>query len=118
MAEKEHVVRLEVSLDLEGFFTDSFCGYIEREQLLPFFDSGMIGYGLQGTIEAVVQKTWEMVDAKALDVGEPGQEEASLKTEHLSGGGGAKKDFEVGEKYRNHIFLLVFQIIHNQYPPL
>ena len=51
IAVAEQQVRLEVGLDLEGLLTDAFTGYIEREQMKPFFEQGRVADGLEATLE-------------------------------------------------------------------
>ena len=49
-------VRLETGYDLEGIFTDAFTGYVEREQMLPFFVAGRIAPGIEATVELLVAR--------------------------------------------------------------
>ena len=49
-------VRLETGFDLEGIFTDAFTGYVEREQMLPFFAAGRIAPGIEATVELLVAR--------------------------------------------------------------
>jgi hypothetical protein len=85
-------VRLEVGYDLEAIFTDAFVGYIERSQMVPFFQSGRVGPGIEATVELLV--------ARAL--GKDGFFETTASfvlpedLEHLSGGAGARTDVEIG----------------------
>ena len=87
-------VRLETGFDLEGIFTDAFTGYVEREQMLPFFAAGRIAPGIEATVELLV--------ARALKAIEQGDYTLDRDTDtpdgHLSGGGGAKTDIQVGDR--------------------
>ncbi|MEN8246665.1 MAG: TPM domain-containing protein [Thermodesulfobacteriota bacterium] len=87
-------VRLETGYDLEGIFTDAFTGYVEREQMLPFFAAGRIAPGIEATVEMLV--------ARAIDAIEKGDYAVNRNGEtpegHLSGGGGAKTDIHVGDQ--------------------
>lgn len=47
-------VRLEIGYDLEPIFTDGFTGYIERGQMVPFFQNGRVGAGIEATVELLV----------------------------------------------------------------
>lgn len=87
-------VRLETGYDLEGIFTDAFTGYVEREQMLPFFAAGRIAPGIEATVEMLVTRALKAVekgdDALAWNDKIPGG--------HLSGGGGAKTDIHMGDQ--------------------
>lgn len=79
-------VRVEVGYDLEGIFTDAFVGYIEREQMVPFFRAGRIGPGIEATVEMLV--------GRALQAKQTGEHAMGLssgaRSPRMSGGGGAK----------------------------
>jgi len=85
-------VRLETGYDLEGIFTDAFTGYVEREQMLPFFAAGRTAPGIEATVELLV--------ARALEAIEQGDDtidrDSDTPAGHLSGGGGAKTDIQIG----------------------
>lgn len=81
-------VRLEVGYDLESFFTDAFIARIERQQMLPFFQAGRVGDGVEATVELLV--------AQALQDGKIVAESAGTALPHLSGGGGAKSAVAIG----------------------
>ena len=87
-------VRLETGYDLEGIFTDAFTGYVEREQMLPFFAAGRIAPGIEATVELLVARALTAVE-KGDDTIDPN---AETPEGHLSGGGGAKTDIQVGDQ--------------------
>ena len=91
---KGKAVRLETGYDLEGIFTDAFAGYVEREQMLPFFAAGRIAPGIEATVEMLV--------TRALKANEDGDDTLAWNGKtpkgHLSGGGGAKTDIHVGDQ--------------------
>lgn len=74
-------VRLEVGYGLEAVYTDAFVGYVEREQMAPFFAGGRVGDGVEATVELLVARALPEMDA----VGAPGPPAA-----HHSGGAGAE----------------------------
>jgi len=80
-------VRLEIGSDLEGVFPDGFVGYVEEQQLAPFFRSGRVGEGVEATVELLVARA---MDEKAFD---PSTLPAAP---HLSGGGGARINVSFG----------------------
>jgi uncharacterized protein len=85
-------VRLEVGYDLEGIFTDGFVGYIERRQMVPFFQAGRMGAGVEATVELLVGRA--MGDDTFFETaanGTPPQDH-----QHLSGGAGARTAVEIG----------------------
>ena len=77
-------VRLEIGYDLEGVFTDAFIGYVERRQMMPFFQAGRVGPGIEATAELLV--------GRAMGAEGTQDSELALKPpdpdERLSGGGG------------------------------
>ncbi len=84
-------VRLEVGYDLEGIYPDGFVGYIEAQQMVPFFQVGRIGAGIEATVELLI--------ARALDGAEsngPADEGKAPRLPHLSGGAGARVAVELG----------------------
>lgn len=81
-------VRLEVGYDLEALFTDAFVGRIERQQMVPFFQAGRVGDGVEATVELLV--------AQALQVAPAPQGTSGTALPHLSGGGGAKTGVAIG----------------------
>jgi len=85
---KGEQVRLEIGYDLEPIFTDLFTGRVEREQMVPFFQAGRVGPGVEATVELLV--------AQALGGEQPGELGAGKLLPHLSGGGGAKAPAAIG----------------------
>jgi hypothetical protein len=85
-------VRLEVGYDLEAIFTDALVGYIERSQMVPFFQTGRVGAGIEATVELLVAQAMGDSDFLA-----PVQKQASdQRDQHLSGGGGARTKVQIG----------------------
>jgi len=87
-------VRLETGYDLEGIFTDAFTGYIEREQMAPFFKAGKVGPGIEATVELIVAKVIQAIERGDYVIGQG----TGALGKHLSGGGGAKSDIEISDK--------------------
>lgn len=85
-------VRLEIGYDLEGIYTDGFAGYIERKQMVPFFESGAVGDGIAATIELLVDKA---LGAAASERGEL-TTEANDTSPYYSGGAGAVTSVDIG----------------------
>jgi uncharacterized protein len=85
-------VRLEVGYDLEGIFTDGFVGYIERRQMVPFFQAGRVGAGVEATVELLVGRAMgDDTFSETTANGTPPQNH-----QHLSGGAGARTAVEIG----------------------
>jgi uncharacterized protein len=84
-------VRMEIGYDLEGVFPDGFVGYVEESQMAPFFQAGRVGDGVEATVELLVGRALGEVDARGSALS---NRPADLN--HLSGGGGARIDVEVG----------------------
>ena len=86
LAQKEKLVKLEVSYELEHVFTDIFCGYIEDKQLKSYFLSNQLNIGLVAMVEEIelrAQVTQQAGDTvAAID---------RLDRELLSGGAGAQR---------------------------
>lgn len=80
-------VRLEIGYDLEGIFPDGFVGYVEREQLTPFFAAGRVADGIEATVELLVGRALGEV---------PADYRGAVELEHLSGGGGARVAVAIG----------------------
>ncbi|MGR9071505.1 MAG: TPM domain-containing protein [Gammaproteobacteria bacterium] len=74
-------VRLEVSANLEGVYTDAFVSYLERRQMVYFFNSGRVADGILAATEMIFTRAQEAEAGMAFDPGaEPG----------FSTGGGAQ----------------------------
>ena len=92
VAPRERKVRLEVGKDLEGLFTDAFVGYIEREQMKPFFEEARVGVGIEATLELIVSRIEKAVkEGRYLPT-----EGRSQKGSFVSSGAGAQKDVDIG----------------------
>ena len=87
-------VRLETGYDLEGIFTDAFTGYVEREQMLPFFAAGRIAAGIEATVELLAARILEAAEKGDYAIDRTGKTSQG----HLSGGGGAKTDIQIGKQ--------------------
>jgi hypothetical protein len=84
-------VRIEVGYDLEGIFPDGFVSYIEREQMIPFFQQAKVGEGILATEELFIAR------AQRSAAGEPYDPNVELgRLSHLSGGGGARTRVDIG----------------------
>lgn len=86
LADKEKLIKIEVSYELEDVFTDIFCGYIEDKQLRTYFLSNQLNIGLVAVLEEIEQRAqikqqagYTVADIDRLD------------RELLSGGAGAKR---------------------------
>ena len=84
-------VRLEVSMGLEGIFVDAFVGYLEREQMVPFFRAGRVADGILAATELLVTRV-QNADAGHGVEGEAWHAE--------SAGAGATGDARLGAGYR------------------
>ena len=87
LAEKEKVIKLEVSYELEDVFTDIFCGYIEDKQLKSYFLSNQLNIGLVAVMEEIEQRAQVKQQA-----GYTVADIDGLDRELLSGGAGAKRE--------------------------
>jgi hypothetical protein len=81
-------LRLEVGYDLEGLYPDGFVGYVENRQMAPFFQAGRVGAGIEATVELLIGRVAEVDTTAGVD--------GSPSLAHLSGGGGARIDVQVG----------------------
>jgi tetratricopeptide (TPR) repeat protein len=86
LADKEKLIKIEVSYELEDVFTDIFCGYIEDKQLRAYFLNNQLEIGLVAVLEEIEQRAqlkhrerYSLTDINQLD------------QELLSGGAGAKR---------------------------
>lgn len=85
-------VRLEIGYDLEPVFTDGFTGYIERKQMVPFFQADKAGPGIEATVELLVKRAFGAIEPSKYVL----REEMSETGNHYSGGGGALTQVEIG----------------------
>jgi TPM domain len=85
-ADKEKLIKIEVSYELEDVFTDIFCGYIEDKQLKNYFLSNQLNIGLVAVLEEIEQRAQikQQADYTVADIDR-------LDRELLSGGAGAKR---------------------------
>jgi uncharacterized protein len=79
-------VRAEIGYDLEPVFTDGFIGYIERKQMVPFFQANKVGPGMEATVELLVGKALGAIDESKYVV----SEEIPRVGDHFSGGAGTR----------------------------
>ena len=84
-------VRVEIGYDLEPVFTDGFIGYIEREQMVPFFQANKVGPGMEATVELLVGKALGAIDESKYVV----SEEIHQVGDHYSGGAGTRTTVEI-----------------------
>ncbi|MEE4262200.1 MAG: TPM domain-containing protein [Desulfobacteraceae bacterium] len=86
LSNKEKLIKIEVSYELEDVFTDVFCGYIEDKQLKAYFLSDQVDIGIVAVMEEIEQRSRikHQEDYTAAQV-------EQLDTELLSGGAGAKR---------------------------
>ena len=85
-------VRLEIGYDLEPLFPDGFIGYIERRQMLPFFQSGKVGPGIEATMELIVGKALGRIDESRYRIDPIPKPQPQG---HYSGGAGARIAVEI-----------------------
>ena len=86
-------VRIEVGYDLEQVFPDIFIGYLERAQMIPFFEVGRVGHGIEAAMELLIDRMQRGVAGYAFD---PDQEFPDL--DFFSGGAGARSSAVIGAK--------------------
>jgi tetratricopeptide (TPR) repeat protein len=86
LSDKEKLVKIEVSYELEDVFTDIFCGYIEDKQLKSYFLSNQVDIGLIAVLEEIEQRAQikHQADYTIADIDR-------LDGKLLSGGAGAKR---------------------------
>ena len=87
-------VRIEIGYDLEPIFTDGFTGYIERRQMVPFFQANKAGPGIEATVELLVGKALGKIKTS----NNAGLNYEPQNGRFLSGGGGARVNVEIGSK--------------------
>jgi uncharacterized membrane protein YgcG len=93
LALKEKLVRFEIGYDLEAIYPDAFVGYIEQDQMVPFFELGRVSDGISATLEMIIARAYEKIEEKAYFVRE-GQRAGGEK--QYSGGAGAKRWVDIG----------------------
>ncbi len=86
LANKEKLVKIEVSYELEDVFTDIFCGHIEDKQLRAYFLNNQVEVGLVAVLEEIEQRAQIKHQANYTVSGID-----RLDAELLSGGAGAKR---------------------------
>ncbi len=84
-------VRIEVGYDLEGVFPDAFVGYLERDQLAPFFQQNRVGAGIEAATELFIARAQRDGAGFSFD---PGVELGI--GDHYSGGAGARLKVAIG----------------------
>ncbi len=82
--------RIEVGYDLEQIFPDIFVGYLEQQQMVPFFSKGRVGAGIEATTELLVARVQRAIAGHEFD---PTEEQLDLN--YFSGGGGARISVEI-----------------------
>ena len=87
-------VRIEIGYDLESIFTDGFTGYIERRQMVPFFQADKVGPGIEATLELLVGKAL----GKTETLNDASPNVAQQTGRFLSGGGGSRVNVDIGSK--------------------
>lgn len=80
-------VRVEVSQALEGVYPDALISYLERRQMVPFFQRGRVADGIVATTELIVTRAQKAAENKAFD---PSTLPAA------TGGAGATTEAELG----------------------
>lgn len=93
LASKERLVRMEVGYDLEGIYTDGLVGYIQNEQLRPFFEHGSVAQGFEAALEFIVAEAHSAIQSGTY---QPGKKISSM--DNWTGGGGAEKKVAIGSR--------------------
>lgn len=93
VAEAEEEVRFEVGYGLEGLFTDAFVGYVERDQMAPWFESGEVGHGIEATVELIAGRAYERLVGRGYD---PARRGPATIGGFRSGGAGAETEVALG----------------------
>jgi len=101
LSNKEKLIKIEVSYELEDVFTDIFCGYIEDKQLKAYYLSDQVDIGLVALMEEI-EKRSRIKHQEDYTVAQIDQ----LDTELLSGGAGARRQLT---DYREEEFSAVGQ---------
>ncbi|MGE0764598.1 MAG: TPM domain-containing protein [Bdellovibrionales bacterium] len=93
VAVAEKKIRFQVSKAIEPVFTDAFVGYIERNQMVPYFDRNELNPGIHATIELAIKRAY---DSLKLNVEQIKQDDLILQSRYRTGGGGASSQFGKG----------------------
>ena len=64
---QQELVRFETGLDLKWIYPDSFVRYIEREQMVPYFESGRIQSGITASLEMIIARAGEEIEGGLYD---------------------------------------------------
>ncbi len=91
LALNEKLVRFEVGYDLEKIYPDGFVGYIEHEQMKPFFELRRVSDGIAATLEMIIARAYDSMEKKEYQ-----KEEGNKTGRFFSGGAGAKRRIEIG----------------------
>lgn len=89
---KEELIRFEIGYDLEWIYPDSFVGYIERDQMAPFFEAGRVQDGIAATLEMIIARANEKIENQAYHPDEEGSTQSDI---YYSGGAGAKQQVQI-----------------------
>ncbi len=89
---EEELVRFEIGYDLEWIYPDSFVGYVERDQMSPFFETGRIQDGIAATLEMIIARANEEIDKQSYN---PEDKLGNVSDDYYSGGAGAKKKIQI-----------------------
>ena len=90
---EDKAVRFEVTYASEGVYTDAFISYIEHEQMVPFFEQGRVGDGVEATLELIVARAREHIAKGGYD---PAVNEPNHDLDFQAGGAGAHSHVDVG----------------------
>jgi uncharacterized protein len=88
----EELVRFEIGYDLEWIYPDSFVGYIERDQMAPFFNAGRVQDGIAATLEMIIARANEKIETKGYN---PNKDEGNPPGNLYSGGAGVKQRIQI-----------------------
>lgn len=91
---KEELVRFEIGYDLEYIYTDGFVGYIERDQMAPFFEAGRVQDGIEATLEMIIARVNERIEENTYN---PKEKIKNSSNNYYSGGAGTKEKVQIKE---------------------